>query len=235
MTYGLDCATVLVGEASIEGGVREVSGEGLHPRRAEILRFLARIGADERPSVAEIARAVGLKSTQTVHHHLALLEGEGYIERGEVPAHQRRPVRLTAKGWEVVSDGAPMLGRVAAGPGIEAIADQGGASSLAADLLIPRPGRRRYTVTATGDSMTGARIEEGDTLLIEENEDPPDGTVVLALLHGEKATVKRLYRDGNTVRLRYQNGEPREIVLPAEEVRIQGEVIKVIHSPGRRR
>lgn len=83
--------------------------------------------------------------------------------------------------------------------------------------------------------MTGARIEEGDTLLIEENEDPPDGTVVLALLHGEKATVKRLYRDGNTVRLRYQNGEPREIVLPAEEVRIQGEVIKVIHSPGRLR
>ncbi len=206
----------------------------MHPRRAQILRFLARTGVDERPSVAEIGREVKLKSTQTAHHHLKLLERDGYIERGEVPAHQRRPVRLTAKGWEAVS-GAPLLGRVAAGPGIEAIVDEGGASSLAADLLVPKPGRRRYTVTATGDSMTGARIEEGDTLLIEENEDPPDGTVVLALLHGEKVTVKRLYRDGGTVRLRYQNGEPREIVLPAEEVSIQGEVIKVIHSPGRRR
>ena len=212
-----------------------MTGEGLHPRRAEILRFLAQLGADERPSVAEIGQAVGLKSTQTVHHHLKLLEREGYIERGEVPAHQRRPVRLTAKGWGAVSGGAPLLGRVAAGPGIEAIADEGGASSLAADLLVPKPGRRRYTVTATGDSMTGARIEEGDTLLIEENEDPPDGTVVLALLRGETVTVKRLYRDGDRVRLRYQNGEPREIVLPAEEVRIQGEVIRVIHSPGRQR
>lgn len=209
-----------------------MAGEGLHPRRVEILRYLARLGVDERPSVAEIARAVGLRSTQTAHHHLKLLESGGYIERGEVPAHQRRPVRLTAKGWEAVS-GAPLLGRVAAGPGIEAIVDEGGASSLAAELLVPRPGRRRYTVTVTGDSMTGARIEEGDTLLIEENEDPPDGAVVLALLRGETVTVKRLYRDGDRVRLRYQNGEQREIVLPASEVRIQGEVIKVIHSPGR--
>lgn len=206
----------------------------MHPRRVEVLRYLARLEADERPSVAEIGKAVGLKSTQTVHHHLKLLEREGYIERGEVPAHQRRPVKLTAKGWEAVS-GASMLGRVAAGPGIEAIVDEGGASSLAADLLVPAPGRRRYTVTVTGDSMTGARIEEGDTLLIEENEDPPDGTVVLALLHGEKVTVKRLYRDGDMVRLRYQNGERREIVLPAEEVRVQGEVIRVIYSPGRSR
>ncbi len=212
-----------------------MAGEDLHPRRVEVLRYLARLGADERPSVAEIGRAVGLKSTQTVHHHLTVLEREGYIERGEVPAHQRRPVKLTAKGWEAVSNDVPLMGRVAAGPGIEAIVDEGGASSLAADLLVPAPGRRRYTVTATGDSMTGARIEEGDTLLIEENEDPPDGTVVLALLHGEKVTVKRLYRDGDKVRLRYQNGERREIVLPAEEVRVQGEVVRVIHSPGRRR
>ena len=79
--------------------------------------------------------------------------------------------------------------------------------------------------------MTGARIEDGDTLLVEENEDPPDGTVVLALLRGEEVTIKRLYRDGENVRLRYQNGEPREIVLPAEDVQIQGEIIRVIHAP----
>lgn len=212
-----------------------MAGEGLHSRRARILRFLARIGADERPSVAEIGRAVGLKSTQTAHHHLMVLEHEGYIERQKVPAHQRRPVKLTAKGWEVISNDVPRMGRVAAGPAIEAIVDEGEASSLVADLLVPRQGSRRYTVTATGNSMTGARIEEGDTLLIEENENPPDGSVVLALLHGETVTVKRLYRSeaGNKVSLRYQNGEPREIVLSTAEVSIQGEVIKVIHSPGR--
>ncbi len=126
-----------------------------------------------------------------------------------------------------------MLGRVAAGSGIEAIADEGGTTSLASELLVSRSGRGRYTVTAHGDSMTGARIEEGDTLLVEENEDPPDGTVVLALLHGRDVTVKRIYRDGDVVRLRWQNGEPRETVVPAEEVRVQGEVVRVIHPPGK--
>jgi repressor LexA len=214
------------------GGVGEMVGEGLHPRRVEVLRYLARLGADERPSVAEIGRAVGLKSTQTVHHHLSLLEGAGYIQRGEASLHQRRPVRLTMKGWEAIGR-TPLLGRVAAGPGIEGIVVEDDTYSLAGELLVSPSGRRRFTVTATGDSMTGARIEEGDKLLVEENEDPPDGTVVLALLRGEEVTVKRLYRDGDKVRLRYQNGVPREIVLPAEDVQIQGEVIRVIIEPQR--
>ena len=81
--------------------------------------------------------------------------------------------------------------------------------------------------------MTGARIEEGDLLLVEENEDPPNGTVVVALLHGEKVTVKRIYREGSQVRLRPHNGEHRDIVVPAEEVSIQGEVIYVLHPPSR--
>lgn len=210
-----------------------MTGESLHPRRAEILRFLARLSADERPSVAEIGRAVGLRSTQTVHHHLALLEGGGYIERGEVSLHQRRPVRLTMKGWDAIGR-TPLLGRVAAGQGIEAITVEDDSYSLAGELLVSPSGRRRYTLTATGDSMTGARIEEGDLLLIEENEDPSNGTVVLALLRGEKVTVKRIYREGDTVRLRPENGEHEDIVVPAGEVRVQGEVIMVLHPPARR-
>jgi repressor LexA len=218
--------------------------EDLHPRRLEILKYLAGYlagrSSEEPPSVAEIARAVKLKSTQTVHHHLLKLEEDGHIERLATPSakpdRKRRPARLTEKGWQAVGSSIPALGRAAAGPGIEAIVDAseaGGTSNLAADLLVSSKGRRRYTVTAHGTSMTGARIEEGDVLLVEENEDPSDGTVVLALLNGETATVKRLYRDGENVRLRYQNGESREIVMPAEDVRVQGEIIRVIHAPGR--
>lgn len=213
-----------------------VAGEGLHPTKRRILEFVARrqrAPLSPPPSVAEVAQAVGLRSTESAHKQLRALAANGYVERGEAPPRQRRPVRLTEKGWAAIGGGAPLLGRVAAGFGIEAIADEGGTASLASDLLVSRSGRGRYTVTAHGDSMTGARIEEGDTLLVEENEDPPDGTVVLALLHGRDVTVKRIYRDGNVVRLRWQNGESREIVLPAEEVRVQGEVIRVIHAPGK--
>lgn len=210
--------------------------EELHPKRRELLVLLARCqrgGGGEPPTQRELARAMGYSSSRTVPYHLDELERAGYIERGEAPSRKRRPVALTAKGWQAVGGGAPLMGRVAAGPGIEAIADEGETASLAADLLVPRAGRRRYTVTAHGDSMTGARIEEGDTLLVEENEDPPNGSLVLALLHGRDVTVKRFYRDGEKVRLRWQNGEPRELILPAGEVRVQGEVIRVIIEPGR--
>ena len=81
--------------------------------------------------------------------------------------------------------------------------------------------------------MTGARIVEGDVLPVE-NENPSEGSVVVALLDGgEEVTVKRLYRDGETVRLVPQNGHHEEIIVPAEEVRIQGEVVLVLHPPRR--
>lgn len=81
--------------------------------------------------------------------------------------------------------------------------------------------------------MTGARIEEGDVLVVEEDESPPNGTVVVALLGGEKATVKRLYREGETVRLKPHNSEHEDIVVPAGHVQIQGRVTHVIHPPAK--
>ena len=205
----------------------------LHPRRMAILRYLSRLEVGERPSVAEIALAAGVRSTQTAHYHLMVLEREGYIERGRVPAHQRRPVRLTGRGWEAVGS-VPLLGRIAAGRGLEAVPVEGESFSLPAGLLYSGSGRRRYVLRVVGQSMTRARIEDGDLLVVEENEDPADGSVVVALLNnGEEVTVKRLYREGNKVRLVPENGGHEEIMIPAEEVRIQGEVIFVVHPPRR--
>ncbi len=82
--------------------------------------------------------------------------------------------------------------------------------------------------------MAGARIEDGDLLVVEEDEDPPDGTVVVALLNGgEEVTVKKLYRDEYKVRLKAQNGEYEDIVVPAEDVEIQGRVVWVLHPPAK--
>jgi repressor LexA len=208
--------------------------EGLHPRRARILEVLARAarGGGEAPTEREIGRAVGLKSSQSVHHHLLALEQDGYIERSEAPSRKRRPVRLTEKGWETVS-GVPLLGRIAAGRGLEAVATDDEAYSLAAEVLSSRSGRRRYLLRVVGQSMVEARIEDGDLLVVEEDEDPPDGAVVVALLgNGEETTVKRLRREGETVRLRAQNGEHEDIVLLGEDVEIQGRVVWVFHPPG---
>lgn len=206
----------------------------LHPKRLEILKLLARrAGTPGRtPSIREIAEGVGLKSSQTVYHHLNRLEESGHLERlGDRP----RTPRLTEKGWGAVLDGDTLLlGRIAAGRGLEAVVTGEEAYSLAAELLLPGSGRQRYLLRVVGQSMVGARIEDGDLLVVEEDESPPDGVVVVALLNsGEEVTVKRLYRDGDKVRLEPENGEHEDIVIPAQDVKIQGRVIYVIHPPGR--
>jgi repressor LexA len=207
-------------------------GEALHPRRVEILRYLARRAgmSGPPPSVREIGAAVGLKSSQTVHHHLGWLEGEGYVVRAGGTA---RALRLTQKGWEAAGR-MSLLGRIAAGRGLEAVAFGDEAYSLAAELLAARSGRRRYLLRVVGQSMVGAGIEDGDLLVVEEDETPREGAVVVALLgDGDEVTVKRLYREGESVRLRPENGEHEEIVVPADEVRLQGRVVYVVHPPRR--
>ena len=206
--------------------------EQLHPKRLEILKLLARrAGTPGRtPSIREIGEAVGLRSSQTVHYHLNRLEESGHLERLD---DRPRTPRLTEKGWEAAS-GMPLLGRIAAGRGLEAVAVGDEAYSLAAELLSSRSGKERFLLRVVGQSMTEARIEDGDLLIVEEDENPPDGTVVVALLNGgEEVTVKRLYRDGDKVRLKPENGEHEDLIIPAEDVKIQGRVVYVIHPPGR--
>ncbi len=208
--------------------------EQLYSKRLDILKLLARREgtAGRTPSIREIAEGVSLRSPQTVYHHLKWLEESGYLERLD---DRPRTPRLTEKGWGAVLDGGtPLLGRIAAGRGLEAVVTGDEAYSLAAELVLPSSGRRRYLLRVVGQSMIGARIEDGDLLVVEEDEDPPDGTVVVALLNGgEEVTVKKLYREREMVRLKPQNGQHEDIVVPAREVRIQGRVVYVIHPPER--
>lgn len=198
----------------------------MFPKRLEILRFLAREAGEGRsPAIPEIGKAVGLSSTQTVHHHLKTLEKEGYVSRAPGRA---RSVELTHQGWEAAGD-IPSLGRIAAGPGMEAVRVEE-ASTVARELF----GAGRFLLEAAGQSMTGAGIEDGDQLLIVADPSPPDGTIVAALIGGERVTVKRLFREGKTVRLRAENGEHRDILAPAEDVEVQGRVELILRRPWRR-
>ncbi len=208
--------------------------EQLPPTRLRILRYLAG-RSEERgapPSIREIGRGVGLRSSQTVHHHLGRLEADGHVERMR---DRLRTPRLTEKGWEVVLAGeVPLMGRIAAGRGLEAVAVGDGAYSLAAELLASGSGKRRYLLRVVGQSMTGARIEDGDLLVVEQDDAPPDGEIVVALLNGgDEVTVKRLWREGPMVRLKPENGNHDDLVVPAEAVQIQGRVVWVFHPPTR--
>jgi repressor LexA len=208
--------------------------------RMEMLRHLARVSArgDGLPSVREVGEAVGLRSSQTAYKHLKKLEESGYVER-EGGSRRARGIRLTEKGWEAAGE-MPLLGRIAAGRGLEAVSVGEEAYSLAAELVGSRSGRRRYLLRVVGQSMIGAHIADGDLLVVEEDEDPPDGTVVAALIGGgEEVTVKRLYRErgeaGDLLRLKPENGDHEDLIVAADDVTIQGRVVYVVHPPRGRR
>lgn len=208
--------------------------------RMEMLKHLARLASrgEGPPSMREVGEAVGLKSSQTAYKHLKKLEEAGYVEK-EGSNRRARGIRLTEKGWEAAGE-MPLMGRIAAGRGLEAVAHSDEAYSLAAELLGSRTGRSRYLLRVVGQSMIGAHIADGDLLVIEEDEDPPDGTVVAALIgNGEEVTVKRLYRErgeaGDLLRLRPENGDHEDLVVSAEDVTLQGRVVYVVHPPRGRR
>lgn len=204
--------------------------------RSDILKLLvhASLRGDVTPTVREIGEVVGLKSSRSVHRHLERLRSDRLITSVE---GRPRTLTVTERGMQAVGE-MPLMGRIAAGRGLEAISTDDESYSLFASLLLSNRGGGRYVLRVVGDSMYGAHIADGDVLIIEENEDPPDGAVVVALLHGgDEVTVKKLYRErgeaGDMVRLVPKNGDHRDIVVSAGDVTIQGEVVYVIHPPRR--
>src|SRR5688500_12823199 len=186
------------------------------------------------PSVREIARAVGLASTSAVHHHLQILEREGYLERG---AAQSRALRLTPTAAlrlglssELVPQSAaseahllPIVGEIAAGGPIEAYQDATETMAVP-DLLAPSGDA--YVLKVRGDSMIEAHIADGDFVLIRPQSTARNGDIVVAQVEDNAVTLKTFFKEKDRVRLQPANDKyPPQFY---DDVRIQGKLIGVI-------
>lgn len=196
---------------------------GLTPRQAEILAYITEY-AQERgyaPTLQEIGARFGLSSAATVHKHVAHLVDKGYLRRQRRNAS--RDLAVAGEGPGVVT--VPLLGTVAAGLPIEAVAEQ-------EEIALPEQwlGKgRTYALRVRGDSMIDEQIRDGDTVVVEARETARSGETVIALVDGESVTLKQYHREsGGRVRLQPANPAVPVLVLPEERVRIQGVVIGVL-------
>jgi repressor LexA len=205
-------------------------------RKVRILDFIAATlrARGYPPSVREIARAVGLASTSAVHHHLQILEREGYLERG---AAQSRAIRLTptaalrlALSSELMPQSAmseahllPIIGEVAAGGPIEAYQDAS-ESMAVPDLLAPSGDA--YVLKVRGDSMIEAHIADGDFVLIRPQSTARNGDIVVAQVEDNGVTLKTFFKEKDRIRL--QPANPAYAPQYYDDVRIQGKLIGVI-------
>jgi repressor LexA len=120
------------------------------------------------------------------------------------------------------------MGSVAAGLPIEAVSQN---ETLAVPPDMIRRGRDNYVLKVQGDSMIEEQIRDGDYIVVAQQDNAENGQMVVALVGGDSATVKKLYREpGNRIRLQPANATMEPIVVDAREVQIQGVVVGVIRK-----
>jgi repressor LexA len=198
----------------------------LTKRQKEIFDFIRKYAAKTGypPTVREIGKAVGLHSSSTVHAHLANLEKIGLLKRD--PSKPRAIELLFEKAKRTVRPGyeLPLIGQVAAGEPI--LAEENIDEYLEIpDVIGGEDGD--YILQIRGESMKNAGILEGDYVVVRPTDDADNGEIVVALI-GEEATVKRIYREAEHIRLQPENDEMDPILT--QEARVLGKVVGVFRK-----
>ena len=196
-------------------------------RQREILTYISEHIGDKgyAPSFEEIAHHFGFQSLATVHEHLTNLERKGYIRRAH---NESRAIEVVPPKGQTGATELPLLGLVAAGEPIEAME---GTDSLAVpDELLPRRGRS-YVLKVRGQSMIDEQIKDGDYVVVHERSQADNGQMVIALVGGTSATVKRYYREpGGWIRLQPANATMQPMRVNERDVMVQGVVVGVIRK-----
>jgi repressor LexA len=179
------------------------------------------------PSYREIAEAFKLGSVATVAEHIETLVAKGLLSKGD---NEARSLQLI-KPEEFNSDraiGLPILGLIAAGQPIETI--EGHQETLEVPpFMVGR--KHSYVLQVKGQSMIEDGILDGDYVVIQEKEVASNGEVVVALVNGSEATLKRYYKEKDHIRLQPANSTMDPIIVkPGTPIQIQGTVIGVIRK-----
>ncbi len=169
------------------------------------------------PSVRDIAAALGIRSTSTVHAYMRRLEEKGYIQKEQ---GKSRAVKIERKGEPDKMLRVPILGKVAAGIPITAVQTCEGYVDYPASMS--RGKSSLFALRVQGDSMINAGILDGDIVIVENRRYADEGEIVVALIDDE-ATVKRFFRDNGRVRLQPENSKMKPIYCT--DVMILGVVI----------
>ena len=198
----------------------------LTKRQREILEYLSEFITQHgyAPSLEEIGRRFGLSSLATVHKHLTNLQEKGFIKRtwNRSRSVEMVPARSGGRAVEL-----PLLGYVAAGMPVEAIASN-------ETISVPETftgARDTYVLRVRGDSMIDEQIRDGDFVIVEDRKTAENGEMVIALVRGSDVTLKKFYRDpAGRIRLQPANPTMQPIVVDPDQVQIQGVVVGVMRK-----
>ena len=216
--------------------MRKKSPNELGKREKAILKFIEKEVKENSypPSVREIGKAVGLKSTATVHGYLAKLEEKGYIKKQsqkgrtlkllkkDGPYEEVKPEKDFYSGKEMVN--VPIIGKITAGAPILAVENVTDTFPIPIDFV---GNSESFMLVVRGESMIEAGILSGDYILVKKQNTANNGEIVVALIDDE-ATVKTFYKEKNHIRLQPENSTMEPIIVP--DCKILGKVAGVFRK-----
>ena len=203
------------------------------------------------PSFDEMKEALNLKSKSGIHRLISGLEERGFIKK---LSHRARAIEILKypAGFTETNDPSnnvimidrdtpftgisdnnsavsevPMMGRIAAGSPLEAIND------FSQNLDVPSyliGSGDHYALEVKGESMIDAGIRNGDTILVREQKYANNGEIVVALISGQEATLKKFIKNGNEIHLKAENIDFDDQIYPSSEVQIQGKLVGLLRT-----
>ena len=174
------------------------------------------------PTVREICKAVGLKSTSSVHGHLKQLEKEGLIKRDPTKPRALEIVDSVIKK-EMIN--VPIIGKVTAG--LPILANENIEDSFPLPLDYVKHNNDLFMLKVSGSSMIKAGILDGDLAIIEKTQTASNGDKIVALIENE-ATLKTFYRENDHIRLQPENDEMEPIIV--DNCSILGKLIGIYRT-----
>ena len=202
-------------------------------RQREVYDFIARFVAERgySPSFEEIGEGTDLSSLATVHKHVTNLEKKGLLKRDYNRSRSidvlppRGALKKSMSVAASVGAELPLLGRIAAGRPVEAL--QNPETISLADFA---RSKEVFVLQVKGDSMQDEAILDGDYILVEKTTVVRNGEIVVALVDGMESTLKRIYKEGDKVRLQPSNAAMQPVIVSAAAAQVQGRVIGVLRK-----
>src|SRR3990167_3891211 len=196
----------------------------LTKRQKEVFDFIKSYVAKKgyAPSLADIKKRLKFASVSTAHFHVSKLQDGGYLEKIQ---HRARAISITNKEPLIK---IPLLGTIAAGEPIEAIPTN--QFIAVPKTKIPRGGDV-YALRVVGSSMIDENINDGDVVLVKQQEVAENGQRVVALIDNYEATLKKIYKERAQIRLQPANSAYEPIIIRKDrDIKIQGIVVDVIQN-----
>jgi repressor LexA len=196
-------------------------------RQRQILDYLNSYTSENgyAPSFEEIAEHFNYNSLATVHEHLTNIERKGYIKRtyNESRAIEILPSDVISRAVEI-----PLMGAVAAGVPIEVATHE---ESVAVPEDFVRRSGNHYALRVRGQSMIDDQIRDGDFVVVHDRNSADNGDMVIAMLEGSSATVKRYYREKDgRIRLQPSNDQMQPIYVREDQMQVRGIVVGVLRK-----